>query len=48
MCLFGYITYMQSQAVLEKKSAYYSVQRKLKSCRQQLEAKELQLRLSQR
>ena len=42
------LSMFQSQALVEKQSALYSVQRKMKSCRQQLESKELQLGLLQR
>lgn len=38
----------QSQALVERQSAFYSLQRKHKSCRQQLETKELQLALLQK
>ena len=38
----------QTQALVERQSAFYSLQRKHKSCRQQLETKELQLALLQR
>ena len=35
----------QTQALVDKQSAFYSLQRKHKLCRQQLETKELQLAL---
>lgn len=40
--------WLQTQALAERQSSIYSLQRKLKSCRQQLETKELQVNLLQR
>ena len=42
------IALLQTQALAEKQSAYYSAQRQLKMCRQTLESKELYVGLLQK
>lgn len=43
-----YCTHCQTQAIAEKQSAVYSLQRKLKLCRQQLDSKEMHVNLLQK
>ena len=47
-CIYIYTLLCQTQALAEKQSAYYSAQRQLKACRQNLEHKELYVNLLQK